>query len=273
MHFVEEELMSRLHRAATTPLQCMRTTANGQRAQHGAAVSFDTLFRKADEYLGRHAKRYAQLTSRLWTPAELFTSPLFDRGLASVAERHAIIDRIRDDAKHFRVSGGHGPNAFQIELIEFWLELSAPYIYGEFWQTDYVAIKQRNGWNTPNNGIGAVRSGRKDGKSTGIAMCVVLGMMNLPNYEVALFARVHKQSRIILGMAIQLAYAHPRFREFYMPRPSKDHFELHLGKNDRRMVIAHSGSETVMQHTQKTQYISMSAVYVCSFLSAVCSCV
>jgi hypothetical protein len=134
---VEEELLLRLRRAAATPIRPARAPV-GQSAR-GAPVSFDALFRKADAYVDRHVKRYALLTSRIWTPAEMYASPLFDRGATTITERHAIVDRIRDDAKLFRVSGGHGPHAFQIELIEFWLELSAPYIYGEFWQTDYVA--------------------------------------------------------------------------------------------------------------------------------------
>lgn len=235
---VDEVLRKRILRAA-------RERPGKARQRHappepGPPVSFNALLSKAERLVDKRFSTFEQFCSTFWSPAQMYSAPLFERG-ASIDERHAIIDRIRADALQFTPR----PHAFQIDLIEFWLELGAPYIYGEFWQTDYISIKKRNGWITPNNGVGAVRSGRKDGKSTGIAMCVTLGLFNLTSYTIALFAKVREQSRIILGLVIELSRTHPRYSEFYVPRPSRDRFIIRGGANDERVVQAHSGDPNV----------------------------
>lgn len=234
-------LSQRLSWAARRASHLRSQRPAAKRLETPLPVSYASLLKKAENCVTRRERRFARMAGALWSPAEMYASPLFQRGSDSLEDRHAIVDRIRADTQHFKPR----PHAFQIEVIEFWLELSAPYIYGEFWQTNYVDIRTRNGWSTPNNGIGAVRSGRKDGKSTAIAMCVVLGLFNLPNYTIALFAKVHKQSRIILGMALQLARTHPRAKEFIIPRPSCDKFTVRVSLEDERVVSAHSGDPEV----------------------------
>jgi len=205
-------------------------------------VSFENKFRQAAAVVDERHADYETVGRQLWSPATMLSSELFDRRQGSLAAGHAIIDACRRDAEGFAVV----PHAFQITLIEFWLELSGPAIYGaETWGQHHEAIRRRNGWSTPNNGVGAVQSGRKDGKSTGIAMCVVLGMLNIPEYKVSVFAKVHKQSRIILGLVAVLARGHRRIKEFKVPRSNVNEFSLVAGDNDVRCVRAHSGDGAV----------------------------
>lgn len=205
-----------------------------------AEVSFARLCNKASN-LSRFYYDRMDKSRGLLTPAEMFSSAATITLSGSIYERHSIVDKIRADALLFTPR----PREFQIDMIEFWLELSAPRIYGEFWQTDYVAIKKRNGWETPNIGIGAIRSGRKDGKSTGLAFCVALALFNFPKAKWALHAVVHEQSRIVLGMASQVARCHPRAGEFTLPRASRNVFRVINRVDDVRIATAYSGNETV----------------------------
>ena len=201
-------------------------------------VSFEAKFRQAAKVVSERHVEYETLGRQLWRPSAMMCSDLFERRKASLAAGHAIVDSIRRDADGFAVV----PHPFQVALIELWMELSGPAIYGaEVWGQYHVEIRRRNGWNTPNSGAGAVQSGRKDGKSTGMGMCIVLGMMNIPGYLVSVFAKVHKQSRIILGLALVLARGHRRIKEFKVPRPNINEFKIIAGDNDVRHVKAHSG--------------------------------
>lgn len=207
-----------------------------------APVSFKKRFDKAHAVAAERHRTYQAIGRRLVAPADMLCSEAFDSGVNQLAAGHAIVDAMRRDASGFAVE----PHAFQVTLIEFGIELMGPSIYGtDVWRQNHVAIRQRNGWTTPNNGVGAVQSGRKDGKSTGIAMLVVLALLNIPHFKVSLFAKVHKQSRIILGLVSLLARGHIRCKDFKVQPPNVNKFALEASSGDVRQVLAHSGDAEV----------------------------
>lgn len=185
------------------------------------------------------------MCSRQFDATDMQTSVLFNSmRQSSVADCHRVVDAIRRDAARMDPK----PYEFQIRIIELMLQLSGPRIYGHFWHNGSLAIRKRNGWTVDNDGIAAVLTGRKEGKSTGIAMSILLLMMNIPSYKCAVMSLTREQSQIIRRMVGDLAALHPRAREeFVVVRNSAFEFGLAPQNNklDQRCVHAYSGNPKV----------------------------
>ena len=136
------------------------------------------------------------------------------------------------------------PTDFQLSLIWFVIELMAPRIFGQAWTTDRVRIKKQMGWVYDHDGIGGVLTGRKEGKSTGLAMACVIVLLNLRAVPVALFSRTKEQSCIILGMAKELLAGHPRVNQFKMSTSSQT-ITLQASDADKRIMKAWTGTADV----------------------------
>ena len=116
---------------------------------------------------------------------------------------------------------------------------------GQEWKTNQIAIKQRNNWSVQSNGIGATMTGRKEGKSTAMAMTVINTMFNVPSVEIALFSRTKPQACIILDMAKVLGINHKRASQFKIEGFRNSIRITHIASNNIRLCTAWSGDADV----------------------------
>jgi hypothetical protein len=136
------------------------------------------------------------------------------------------------------------PTDFQLRLIWYAIELAAPRIFGERWKTDRVRIQRQMGWHNDFAGIGGVLTGRKEGKSTGLAMAASIMLLNLRAVPIALFSRTLDQAVIILRMAKMLLVVHPHFKQFKAAMSSRI-ITLSAPGGDTRTITAYSGATDV----------------------------
>ena len=137
------------------------------------------------------------------------------------------------------------PRPFQLRIVDLWLELSAPVWFGNSWQARGEEIRTRFAWRNEHIGIGAVQSGRKDGKSTGGAFTAALGLLNVPNYSIHVFSTKLEQSMIILNMTYRLLLGHERVGDFRV-KASETKLSVEFSKTDVRTMEAMSSNITVM---------------------------
>ena len=179
--------------------------------------------------------------SFLMTRAQMLGSPLLRQMYEPLSSGHSIVRQMQQDIEGFSPQ----PTDFQRQVIDFTTQLSAPRIYGREWKTNQLAIKRINGWTETYHGIGALMTGRKEGKSTGLAMVTVISLFNIPSGKIALFSKTQQQARIILGMAKELAQAHARSGDFRIDTNKDEILVTHIATKNRRICTAYSGSADV----------------------------
>lgn len=190
--------------------------------------------RQLDEYAPR---------SFLMTRAQMLGSPMLRQMYEPMSSGHAIVRQMQQDIEGFTPQ----PTDFQRQVIDFTTQLSAPRIYGREWKTNQLSIKRINGWTETYHGIGALMTGRKEGKSTGLAMVTVISLFNIPSGKIALFSKTQQQARIILGMAKELAQAHARSGDFRIDTNKDEILVTHIATKNRRICTAYSGSADVSE--------------------------
>jgi len=179
--------------------------------------------------------------SFLMSRAEILGNPMMRQMYEPMSDGHQIVRQMNLDIDAFSPQ----PTDFQRMLIGFTIELSAPRIYGREWRTHQLSIKRVNGWTESYHGIGAVMTGRKEGKSTGLAMVTTIALFNLASAKIALFSKTLQQARIILGMAKELAQNHGRTAEFKIETNADQIKVTHLATGNVRLCTAYSGSADV----------------------------
>lgn len=177
----------------------------------------------------------------LLNQAEMLANPVLRRAYEPLSSGHEIVRQMRLDINRFHQS----PTDFQRELIDFTMQLAGPRIYGLEWKTNQLAIKRYNNWTGVFHGIGAVMTGRKEGKSTGLALAAALIMFNIPRVRIALFSKTQAQAGIILGMAKDLLANHARSTQFKLDGNKEVNSIRHMETGDFRVVTAYSGSADV----------------------------
>jgi len=174
---------------------------------------------------------------------EILSNPILRReAYEPLSNGHEIVRQMRLDINNFTQIK---PTDFQRELVEFVIELAAARIYGREWKTNQLAIKRYNNWTGVFHGIGAVMTGRKEGKSTGLALAAALIMFNIPRVRIALFSKTQAQAGIILGMAKDLLANHARSTQFKLDGNKEVNSIRHMETGDFRVVTAYSGSADV----------------------------
>jgi hypothetical protein len=217
----------------------------------GSELSFTLPLRRARNLLRKQMSIYTNYVAPLLSTAQMYTLPVFDSTETTIERGHARVDAMRADALLFDPP----PQPFQLKIIEFMIELGAPRIYGEVWNTDYHSIKMRNGWTKKNYGIGGILSARKEGKSTGVAMGILVYLMNIPHYVWAVFAPGLTQSQIMLDLCILLLRRHPKAVQFYIPPTSARRLRIIKDQTDIRQVTAHTGQDEVKKNTSYKNFI------------------
>lgn len=211
-------------------------------------VTYVSVVRRARDWVAERealSRRYA----RMMSIPDIIADPEITQ--FDAPEGLEVIRQIRIDIDHLHPR----PTDFQLEIIWFVVELMAPRIFGARWQTDRARIKKQMGWTAHNYGIGGILTGRKEGKSTGLAMAVVIVAMNLPSILIALFSLTINQSTIILGMAKTILFDHPRSAEFKVNTSTQKISLTRLradGRADTREVRAWSGSANVRAYGNRT---------------------
>ncbi len=107
------------------------------------------------------------------------------------------------------------PTPFQWKIFEAMLCAAKALIYGQEYDSDPNWVLERNGWSEDND-IVAVLTGRKTGKTTGLAMAHLAFMMVIRGYRSVNASRTLEQSMIVVDLANQLAPMHPMIKELGM---------------------------------------------------------
>lgn len=201
-------------------------------------VSHKAMLDNAQEWTDTLMARYGRY-ARLMNVPQMLANPETAQ-TEDTLEGFEIIRQIRIDIATLPKQ----PTDFQLKLIWFIVELMAPRIFGQAWTTDRARIKKQMGWVEDRDGIGGVLTGRKEGKSTGIAMGCSIVLLNLRAIPVALFSRTKDQSCIILGMAKELLAGHPRINNFKMTT-SSNIIKLIASDSDIREMRAWTGTADV----------------------------
>ena len=206
-------------------------------ARHINRLSYRSYVARATQWAAQLDADYTRNVS-LMTVDQMVARP--DLSPELLGEGDEVVRQMRSDMNQLRPE----PTDFQRSIIETVIEMMAPRIYGELWKTDELAIKRRNGWTNEYHGIGAVLTGRKEGKSTALAMSVVIVMLNIRAVRIALFSKTKPQACIILNMAKPILAAHPRSAAFKMSTSAQTIVALG-GPNDERHAQAYTGTADV----------------------------
>jgi len=177
----------------------------------------------------------------LLNQAEMLANPVLRRAYEPLSSGHEIVRQMRLDINRFHQS----PTDFQRELIDFTMQLAGPRIYGLEWKTNQLAIKRHNGWTETFYGIGAVMTGRKEGKSTGLAMTATLVLLDVPAVRIALFSKTVQQACIILNMARDMLKKHGRAGDYKLDGNKESITITHVATGDVRVCTAYSGCADV----------------------------
>jgi len=196
--------------------------------------------------------------SFLMSRAEILGNPMMRQMYEPMSDGHQIVRQMNLDIDAFSPQ----PTDFQRQLIDFTIQLAAPRIYGREWRTHQLAIKRVNGWTESYHGIGAVMTGRKEGKSTGLAMVTTIALFNLPSAKIALFSKTLQQARIILGMSKELAQNHGRTADFKIETNADQIKVTHLATGNVRLCTAYSGSADV----SLLFFVFLGVPFVCLFV-------
>jgi hypothetical protein len=103
------------------------------------------------------------------------------------------------------------PTKFQWMIFDATCCAAKALIYGEEYFGDPNWVLERNGWSDDND-IAAVLTGRKTGKSTGLAMTALSFMFVIPGFRGVVGSRTLEQALIIPDLAKQLISRHPDFQ-------------------------------------------------------------
>jgi len=236
MHTVQSFYKQALGRIALS--FCTRACSSPDDRRFLRQVSHKAVLDNAREWSASLRQRYTRHARLMDVPSMLADPEVVQEEEA--LEGFSIIRQIKLDIPEL----AKPPTDFQMGLIWFIVQLMAPRIFGQAWATDRVRIKREMGWTDEHLGIGAVLTGRKEGKSTGMAMACALLLLNLKNFPIALFSRTREQARIILGMTRELLIGHPRVNQFRFIQ-SGDILKLRASLGDEREIRAWSGQTNV----------------------------
>ena len=243
---VRQRLQTAFRKRAAELAAPADTTLAPERRFHGPSHAMHAqLFGVAEKWIARETEVYRQMGG-LRMLDEILMDPIMAHQLRPVNAGDEIVYQSRQDVDGFTPV----PSDFQREWLEFSMQLKGRRIYGPEWKSNQIAIKQRNNWTVQSNGLGGTMTGRKEGKSTAMAMDVIVTMFNIPSVEIALFSRTQKQARIILNMAKVLGNNHARAAEYKL-EPYKDEIRItHLPTGNMRLCTAYSGDADVWPHAR-----------------------
>jgi hypothetical protein len=206
------------------------------RASPTPLVPYEAALSWRRQQLAEYAPR-----SFLMTFDQMLGNPMMRQLYEPPSDGHQILRQMNADIDRMV----QPPNEFQRPLIAFTMQLAAPRIYGREWRTNQTAIRRINNWPDINHGIGATITGRKEGKSTGLAMVTLIFLFNVPYMKVALFSKTKEQACIILGMAKEQLRGHGRASEFRIDSSAEVIRVEHLATGNVRVCTAYSGSADV----------------------------
>lgn len=224
-------VLARMCRAAAAP------AVDGAARAYLREISYVQLCTSARQWVEQLEGQFVEV-SRMRDAVELINDPAVFGGDA--VHGFEVIQQIRADILGLQPR----PTDFQMQLIWFVVELMAPMIFGDAWKTDRLRIKRQMGWTSDYAGIGAVLTGRKEGKSTGLGMAAAIALLNVPHISVALFSKTQAQSSIILQMAKRTLASHPRISGFKVASSARA-ITISTSATDERTMRAWSGSANV----------------------------
>ncbi len=186
-------------------------------------------------------------TEYLQRKSEVFASAVFRANARAHQDAAKTVRIMMDYINGFKPL----PTEFQRDMCAAFVELEGPGIYGDEWKLNSLSIQQLHGWVRFLIGIICALTGRKEGKSTGCAMGIVISMFARHGISVALFSRTKEQATIILDMAKVLAATHKHADKFEI-RASAHRLRIKLAsekgtinKNAESVCTAYSGDPNV----------------------------
>jgi hypothetical protein len=210
-----------------------------QYPEHGAALSYDSMFESATSYSAYLERKCA--AAIVGVPTIFQLAPSFATR-SRIEQLTQTIDQIYADIEGFEVA----PMPYQLRIITTWIETMAPTLFGELWNTYQGYLRNRYGWRTPNFGSFVVEAARKEGKTTGAAYVMVLALLNLPRHAICVFAPSFHQSLILVQMCHTAYVNHRRAKDFVLAySPSDGTLKVTQSHRDIRRVEAKSGALSV----------------------------
>lgn len=211
-----------------------RRNASSVQKESYLPLSFQHLFDDATQWAKEKQSAYVEQT-KLPLLFESYVTSQFDT-VASEGDKK--VANIKRDIGNCSPS----PTPRQWQMLDTFMQVSAPWYYGDEWLLNQDDILQRNGWQKY-DGIMAVQLERKAGKSTMLSFSCLGDLLNMPNSKIALISRTQPQAQIILFLVIDLLRRHPRREEFKI-KYNKTQLVLATG-SEERILTAYSGDPNV----------------------------
>lgn len=202
--------------------------------QHYKPITYQSYFDSIARWSTGLVERFEQRTF-IPTAAQSYANAQYD---SRTLQGDEVIRNTRRDF----LACSPPPTSVQKRMFETYLQVKAPRIYGAEWESDKCAILKRNAWREY-DGILLTLTGRKEGKSTGLAQNCLSTVLNVPNWRIAVFSRTREQAQIILLLVIHMFRKHPRAAEFKATF-SKREFTISTA-TDTRTITAYSGDANV----------------------------
>lgn len=167
-------------------------------------VDFTPAVRRLSDHAAELCKKYLPM---LYIPrvSRSFADPVYDQRSYSGNDVHSNLKSVLETFPD-------PPTQFQWKLADATFAATAPLIYGEEYNIDPEYINDRHGWRFT-DGVVGVLTGRKTGKSTGLAMICIAYMFVISGFRGAVASRTLEQAKIIVKTVQQLVKRHPWFKE------------------------------------------------------------
>lgn len=138
--------------------------------------------------------------------AHAYADPFYTQRISNGDE---VLARMREVIEGFPDK----PTSMQRRFLEKCLACMMLLIYGQEAINDPESVLRRNGWDAM-NGVLALLTGRKTGKSTVCAMLCIVVMMCIRSAQIIVTSRTLKQAQIILNTVRVLVRVHPLFKKW-----------------------------------------------------------
>lgn len=166
-------------------------------------VSYDTYLNQFDDAVRRLDVRYSRT---LYIPPihKSYADPIYD-------QKNSQGDEVRDKFRQIYESFPEPPTSMQKRFLEASMASMVALLYGDEYTNDPEYVLEHNRW-TETNGVLALLTGRKTGKSTVCAMLAIDVLMCIAGSVVVVTSRTLKQAQIIVNTVRLLIRRHPLFK-------------------------------------------------------------
>ncbi len=181
----------------------LRATAKQQDSNLPARITFLPLSRRFKLHAEKIATEHRE-GKGVPTIVESFGNPLFN---ATISNGEEVYQRIVECFQVFPEPA----TPFQWEIFSATMSACAPIIIGSAFFMDPARWMRLIGGRFT-DGVVGILTGRKTGKSTGLAYVIITLMLNISSFQAIVSSKTLEQAKIILTTVKALIQRHPHFR-------------------------------------------------------------